>query len=211
MNSLLNRSSYGNFLRSGLNEGFDQFQKNMTLSQIDTQLQAIQLGQEEADYNLNMIKKKSYEADLYKTKQAQKALTSFNNYAYFQRNLNSLSNQITQINTNVLQTNAQNLKYSGVADLFNARRQLEGAVGNVYAQYGGTDIVAGTGSALDVAKFIEKQGVEAGMNAYTNKLNQANDQLAKAVQLQLNQNYQNLSLESKLYLDSLNIKQQLQD
>lgn len=211
MNSLLNKTPYGSFLKSGLNGSFDQFQKNMLLSQIDLQLQSVQLGQEERDGNLNLIKQKAYEADIYKTRQARQAVSSFYNYANFQRGLNNLSNQLTQINRNVLETNALNLKQSGVSDMINTNKQLQGLVGNVFAEYAGGDIVAGTGSSADVAKMIEKQGAESGSKAFMNKINQANDQLAKSMQAQYNQNYQNLALESKIYLEGLNVNKQLQD
>lgn len=210
LENLMNQSNYGQALQQGNATSYAELQKQIIYSNAQLQLQSVQLNTQEVNYQANLAKQNAYLADLNQVKQASNAIFSFNAYASFQRNLNSLSNQLTRINVNVLNSNADALKYSGIRDLKNSLSKTQAEIGKTYAQFGASDVVADTGSALDVANYIEKQGKEAGYNAYNSKLNQANDQLSKSLQLQYSQNYENLSLESKLYLDSLSVNKSIQ-
>ncbi len=207
--SLLNQSAYGDFLNKGSQVSYEEYMKRSTYAMSQLQLQSVQLNNQEMNYQLNLAKQQAQQADLQKIADAQRAIYSFQVSSSYQRQLNSLSNKLTKINQNVLKSNAVNLQASAVRDLQNAAGKSQAAVGQVYNQFGGSDIMTGTGSALDVADYISSQAEEAGYNQYNNKMNQVNDQLAKSLQLGYSQSFENLSLDSKLYLEGLSVNRTL--
>lgn len=205
MQNLNSQSAYGDYLSQGSAMSYDEFQKRAVMAGADLQLQSIQLNNQEVNYQLNQATQQAQQKNIERIQAANTAINSFNQSVGYQRQLNKLSNDLTAINRNVISSNIQSLKGSAIRDLQNANSAINAQVGNVYASYGASDIVAGTGSALDVANYIEKQGVESGYNTYNQKINQVNDQLAKSLQLQSSQDYENLSLDSKIYLESVQL------
>ncbi len=190
-------------LKGALSSSYPDFQKLMAIQNYQLSQQQIKSQGQERARQAQMAQQQYYQAQVDRRNAEIRANVYREQKISSLQALNDFNKSQSAIDENVAKSNAQNAAKAAGQELGAAQNQAAQMAGKVRTAFGGTAIMADTGTALDMVKSVVDNAEKIGYNGYIQKLNQAQGYLNNASKSHAAQAYQDFDTAQQIYFTGL--------